>query len=723
LTARDKTKQASSFLSLSFVSSTILQGAGHGRRALLTLAILNCFGQSNRIRGRGATRQARRFFRQLLLALHKSRARITVQFARVHHPVGLKEAIMLSRFRRHKPFARQIHFYRTRRSAFLRVEELESRFLFSAGGLDGIFAAPDRGHDGIFAPDRGHGGVTFPDPVGYTPGQIRHAYGFDQINGDGTGQTIAIVDAYDDPNIFKDLDVFDSTFGIPGGAASNFLTKATPQGKPRTSANWAGEISLDVEWAHAIAPGAHILLVETGSNSLSDLLGGVSYANSQPGVVAVSMSWGGGEFSSEVLYDSYFTTAGITYTAAAGDSPGEIWPSTSSNVLSVGGTTLAGLNKASDYSSATETGWSSNGGGTSAYEPLPSYQSGVTNTSTRANPDVAFDADPNTGVAIYDTVAYFGQTGWFQAGGTSLGAPAWAGLVAIADQGRGAGHSLSSTQTLATLYANPSDFHYIASSAANTTAPGFNLATGLGTPIANRVVQSLVAAKAAPAQTSGTTSTAGQTLASNGNRSATAKDITTSTPVVTFFLFLGTQPQISYGPATPTSPGSLVLPAASGAVFVPPSFSAVGATSGLTGSLSSASDYARGGLGPVLPGPEDQQPAVSPAGQTGSRVKPDKVPTNSPEPAPDSPQKNQLPPAPESKNENGAPGDGFWEEIGPVDAAFVIRDDPFTDSAESAAFLPGLVALMAGSWGASLIDSKLQSETPDPKSKKNRADF
>src|SRR5207237_8457959 len=136
------------------------------------------------------------------------------------------------------------------------------------------------------------------------------------------------------------------------------------------------------------------------------------------------------------------------------DSPGEIWPSTSPNVLSVGGTTLAGLNSAGDYSSATETGWSSSGG-TSAYESLPTYQTGVTHTSTRANPDVAFDADPNTGVAGYDTVAYLGQTGWFEAGGTSLGAPAWAALVAIADQVRGAGHSLSSTETLATLYANP----------------------------------------------------------------------------------------------------------------------------------------------------------------------------------------------------------------------------------------------------------------------------
>src|SRR5260370_33981537 len=251
-------------------------------------------------------------------------------------------------FRGKKDFFLHSSRRRSWHSTFLRIEELEPRDLFSAGGLDGMFAMPDRG-----------GRITNPNPVGYTPAQIRHAYGFDQImfggvQGDGAGQTIAIVDAFDDPNIFKDLDVFDNTFGLPG-PASSVLTKATPQGKPHTNSSWAGEISLDVEWAHAIAPGAHILLVEARSNSLSNLLSAVSYANSQSGVVAVSMSWGGGEVSAETAYDSYFTTPGITYTAAAGDSPGAIWPSTSPTVISVGGTTLAGLYIEGNYSSATDT--------------------------------------------------------------------------------------------------------------------------------------------------------------------------------------------------------------------------------------------------------------------------------------------------------------------------------------------------------------------------------
>src|SRR5262249_20838549 len=163
-------------------------------------------------------------------------------------------------------------------------------------------------------------------------------------------------DAFDDPNVFQDLDVFDNAFGLPG-PASSFLTKATPQGKPRTNSSWAGEIALDVEWAHAIAPGAHILLVDAASNSLGDLLSAVAFAASQPGVVSVSMSWGGAEFSSEVNLDSFFVSPagrGVTFVAASGDSPGETWPSTSPNVLSVGGTTLPRLDSAGDYPTGQE---------------------------------------------------------------------------------------------------------------------------------------------------------------------------------------------------------------------------------------------------------------------------------------------------------------------------------------------------------------------------------
>src|SRR6185436_7654884 len=142
-------------------------------------------------------------------------------------------------------------------------------------------------------------------PGGYTPAQVRHAYGFDNIffangtiAGDGAGTTIAIVDAYNNPTIANDLVQFSLAFGLP---QANF-TKVNQTGGtsyPANVAGWATEIALDVEWAHAIAPRANILLVEANSNSYNDLMTAVNYAKSVPGVVAVSMSFGGGEFSSE----------------------------------------------------------------------------------------------------------------------------------------------------------------------------------------------------------------------------------------------------------------------------------------------------------------------------------------------------------------------------------------------------------------------------------------
>src|SRR5262249_2456702 len=149
--------------------------------------------------------------------------------------------------------------------------------------------------------------VTNPSPVGYTASQIRHAYGIDQIAGNGSGQTIAIVDAYNHPNIASDLHAFDVQFGL----ADPILTKVDQNGGtsyPATDSGWALEIALDVEWAHAVAPGANILLVEATSNSLTDLLTAVDYARNYPGVSAVSMSWGSSEFSSEASNDYHFTT-------------------------------------------------------------------------------------------------------------------------------------------------------------------------------------------------------------------------------------------------------------------------------------------------------------------------------------------------------------------------------------------------------------------------------
>src|SRR5262249_5577271 len=295
----------------------------------------------------------------------------------------------------------------------------------------------------------GGGGVTpfsTPSPTGTTLPQIRHAYRVDQISfnnrtlpGDGRGPTNPIVDAFDDSRIANDLHQFDLQFGLPDPV----FTKVNQNGGtvlPAADAGWASEIALDVEWAHAIAPRANILLVEANDNSYTNLFAAVSYAASRPGVVAVSMSFGGGEFFGETSYDSVFQTpsghAGVIFVASSGASGAPVsYPAGSPNVLAVGGTTL---NLDASGNIISESGWSGSGGGISSMEAKPSYQTGVvTQTSTqRANPDVAYDADPNTGFPVYDSYNNGTAAPWSQFGGTSAAAPQWAALLATANQGR-----------------------------------------------------------------------------------------------------------------------------------------------------------------------------------------------------------------------------------------------------------------------------------------------
>ncbi|HMC87942.1 MAG TPA: S53 family peptidase, partial [Gemmataceae bacterium] len=358
--------------------------------------------------------------------------------------------------------------YRARKLA-LRLELLEDRTLLS--GFAQSLANP--GYI-IYHPAGSAAPLGTPGPTGTTPTQIRHAYGFDQISfpgaskADGSGTTIAIVDAFDDPNIANDLQQFDAKFSIPNPT----FTKVDQNGGtnyPAADSGWASEIALDVEWSHAIAPGAKILLVEASDNSFNNLLSAASFAAGQPGVVAVSMSWGGGEFSTETGFDSTFVTpsghGGVTFLASSGDSGAPaIYPGTSPNVVSVGGTTL-NVDTSGNYLS--ESGWSGSGGGISSVESQPAYQKGVvTQSSTlRTNPDVAYDANPNTGFPVYDSFNNGTSAPWSQFGGTSDAAPQWAGLIAIADQGRalaGKGALDGRSQTLPMLYQlAATDFHDI----------------------------------------------------------------------------------------------------------------------------------------------------------------------------------------------------------------------------------------------------------------------
>jgi hypothetical protein len=305
------------------------------------------------------------------------------------------------------------------------------------------------------------------------------------------------------------VDVFDSTFGLTStnsptlysqyGAASTFLTQVGQSSSsplPANDAGWALEISNDVEWAHSIAPGAKIILVETNDNTLGNLLTGVQYAATLANVVA--MSWGGPEFSGEQTQDStYFTAPKVTYVAATGDVGGTTqWPATSPDVLAVGGTTLR-LKTTNAWKS--ETGWNGSGGGISAYESQPSYQTGiVTQSSTkRTIPDVAYDANTKTGFIMYDSYPYNGYSGGYIFGGTSAGTPQIAAMVAIANRGRSS--KLDTTQVLTTLYqvaggsSYASDFHDITSGTAGTfsAGTGYDLVTGLGSPIGKPFIAAL----------------------------------------------------------------------------------------------------------------------------------------------------------------------------------------------------------------------------------------
>jgi subtilase family serine protease len=347
--------------------------------------------------------------------------------------------------------------------------------------------------------------ITDPTIVGYTPSQISSAYGFNQISSfstqsgsepaNGSGQTIAIVDAYNDPNIASDLAVFDSTFGIAAPPSFKIVSETGSSKLPATNPGWDTEISLDVEWAHAIAPGANILLVETTSDRWSDLIAGVDYAKNQAGVSVVSMSWDVPEYRVEAATDSTFTTAAnhpVTFVAAAGDygSP-PLYPSTSPNVLSVGGTTL----NLSGSSYSSETAWSDGGGGVSMIEKEPAFQDGAQNSGYRSAPDVAYDADPNTGFAVYDTIDDRYGTGWQEIAGTSAGAPQWAALIAIADEGLSAAGKPALAQAQQRLYSLPANaFHDITSGSNGTYSAGvgYDAVTGLGTPVANVLVSDLV---------------------------------------------------------------------------------------------------------------------------------------------------------------------------------------------------------------------------------------
>ncbi len=350
-------------------------------------------------------------------------------------------------------------------------------------------------------------------PQGLSPQQLATAYGLNNVifnvsgyavPGDGRGQTIAVIDVDHDPYIYADLAKYDATFNLATPAlhdqelpGHNWFNVVDLAGNT-TDDGWAEEEALDVETVHTMAPGASILVIEAASDSLPDLINAINFARYTTGVSVVSMSWGESEFPSEAAYDSYFTSVpshvGTTFISAAGDSPGVEWPASSPHVIGVGGTTLTTTASGAYIS---ETAWSSSGGGLSQYEPEPAYQYGVQSSGRRSVPDVAFDADPNTGLSIYATDPSTGRGTWSVFGGTSLGAPAWAGVMSIIDEGyllAGVLPSLDGTRfTLPILYGHPSSmFHSVAPASTRHGATVTLTTTGLGTPNGVAFLESMI---------------------------------------------------------------------------------------------------------------------------------------------------------------------------------------------------------------------------------------
>jgi parallel beta-helix repeat protein len=370
--------------------------------------------------------------------------------------------------------------------------------------------------------------------IAYSAAQIRGAYGINNVALDGTGQTIAIVEAYDDPSILQAVDAFDQQFSLTDtgstlyelyGSASSFVTVVNQDGQsaplPSTdpTGGWEEETALDVQWTHAMAPGARIIVVEANSQALADLMAGVVSGANQPQVSVVSMSWGLPEGRAvfqqdEAAYDGDFTTpAGhqpVTFIASTGDygTADPEYPAYSPNVVAVGGTSLY-LNADNSYQSETGWGYYSNdlgdligsGGGTSLYEPEPYYQHAAQSSGNRSTPDVSIVADPNTGAWIADPWNQPADNPWKVVGGTSLSAPCWAGLMAVVNQGRAnAGEAtLSSSggvEAQAGLYGLPAAAFNSITTGSNgnyTAQAGYNMVTGLGTPVAGVLVPGLIA--------------------------------------------------------------------------------------------------------------------------------------------------------------------------------------------------------------------------------------
>jgi len=336
---------------------------------------------------------------------------------------------------------------------------------------------------GVGRSPQGKAGGNATSPSGYGPAQLQGAY---SLPASTTTNTVAIVDAYDDPNLESDLGVYRSTFGLPPCTTANGCFKKVNQNGvqgsyPKSNASWGQETSLDVDMVSANCPSCHILVVEANSASFANLGAGVNAA-AKLGAVAISNSYGGSESSGESTYAPNYDHPGIAVTASSGDSGyGAQSPASFNTVVAIGGTSLT----LSGTTRVDETVWSGAGSGCSAYELQQTWQNPYNSGCTkRIIADVAYDADPNTGVAVYDSFAYRGQSGWLVFGGTSVASPAIAAIYALAS------NTSTTTYPASYTYANKASLHDVTSGSNGSCTVaylcngevGYDGPTGLGTP-------------------------------------------------------------------------------------------------------------------------------------------------------------------------------------------------------------------------------------------------
>ncbi|MFC4030392.1 peptidase S8 [Streptomyces polygonati] len=319
-------------------------------------------------------------------------------------------------------------------------------------------------------------------PSGWGPADLLSAYALPATG--GAGATVAVVDAYDDPNAEADLAAYRSTFGLPAcGSADGCFRKVGQSGGasplPVPDRAWAEEISLDLDMVSAICPQCHILLVEATTSAIDDLGAAVNTAVSL-GAGYVSNSYGGGESSADPFFDSqFFDHPGVAITASAGDAGyGAEYPAASQYVTAIGGTSLARDSSARGWG---ETAWGGSGSGCTSFDPKPVWQHDA-ECAGRTIADVSAVSDPSTGVAVYDT--YGGDQGWEVFGGTSVASPIIASVYALA------GTPSPGSYPASFPYAHPEGINDAAGGSNGscsgsylcTGLTGYDGPTGLGTP-------------------------------------------------------------------------------------------------------------------------------------------------------------------------------------------------------------------------------------------------